>query len=58
MAYHNKAKNFAVAQYGSHEERMNKLMHKIKRTPENRNTRRQNRRLAQSPECYSAHRLQ
>jgi hypothetical protein len=45
MAFHNKAKPFVVAQYGSHEERMNKLMHKIKRTPENRNTRRQNRRL-------------
>jgi len=45
MAFHKKAKPFEVAQYGPHEERMDKLLHKIKRMPENRNTRRQNRRL-------------
>jgi len=45
MAFHNKAKLFSTAQYDLHEERMDKLMQKIKRTPENRNTRRQNKRL-------------
>lgn len=50
MAFHDKAKVFECEPTCEHEERMQQLVEKIKRTPDNRNTRRQNQRLVKKIE--------